>query len=42
MLVREKTKLIDRKSQDDILKKKIVLWVQEHAALFEVSTKIRS
>ncbi len=42
ILVREKTKLIDRKSQDDILKKKIVLWVQEHAALFEVSSKIRS
>lgn len=27
VLVREKEKLIDRKNQDDILKKKIKLWV---------------
>jgi len=34
--------LIERKNQDDILKKKIVLWVQEHSALFEIKSKIRS
>lgn len=37
-LMREKEKLQQRKYQDDILKKKIQIWVNEHLTLFEIST----
>lgn len=42
ILVREKEKLTDRKYEDDILKKKIMLWISQHAVMFEIESKVKN
>lgn len=39
ILVLEKDKLKDRNTEDEILKKKILLWAKEHCALFGLDYK---
>lgn len=42
ILICEKDKLTERRNSDEILKKKIILWTEEHAKIFNVDIKAKN